>query len=134
MALSNIEQFQIDVLRAIAALYKSHPQTIDLDNSILSGNPPGTRPMPDHPTAHGSLKWMIDNGIVRGNFQESRPMNGPGFGIVIGAQLTASALRTLQKPELEAAGTVLGEFIVLSENTPSEQRAAQVLGSRMLGS
>jgi hypothetical protein len=110
--------FDEQVLRILALLFKSHPAVVTIDGFD-----------------HGTLVWLIRNGIVSGNLQESNPLQGPQTAVILSAQLPVRTLAILRTVE-SAAGRPLGqaaENAVESGNEREIRVVGELLSRRLSG-
>jgi hypothetical protein len=130
----NILEFNIQVMRAIAALYKQHPAVTILgaeqlaDTQISQTDPDFEKKME---TASGTLRWLFRNRIITGTFDESAR-----FPAIFDAQLSGSAYQLLSANEPNAQNQTLGECAVSAaaqSGTQEESRVAELV-VRWLGS
>lgn len=140
MPLENIQLFKVQLLRAIAHLYKHFPMPTTIDHATLLKGPEKTGDgsvivhlEDDGGTEGATILWIYNQGFIAGNLQQSNPNEGPVSAAVTNAQLSAGALRILQAAEPNANGVPLGEFAVMSAFNPSEETiAADLLFKRLV--
>ena len=93
----NISEFNAQVTRAIAALYKAHPTKINLGAEHILA-PPAAKTDADFETrmefASGTLTWLVRNGLVTGELNETASL-----ALIVGAQLSARSYETFIRPE-----------------------------------
>jgi hypothetical protein len=137
MRSDNIEHFNIQALRAMAALYRNFPATMDLDDSVFL-KPAATnddRVVVEMPTesGYGTILWLSRNGFVEGQLVESHPIgtDRPSASMN-GAQLTSRALRILLREEDFTRGMPLGEYVVAAAFSDMESVAAAWLAKRLI--
>ena len=128
----NISEFNAQVTRAIAALYKAHPTTIDLGAEHILA-PPAAKTDADFETrmefASGTLTWLFRNGLVTGELNEDR------FSIIFGAQLSARSYETFIRPEGHTNSKPLGQLAIsasLQPGTKEESVVAELVARRLL--
>src|SRR3981081_1286934 len=88
----NISEFNAQVTRAIATLYKAHPTKMDLGAEHILV-PPVAKTDSDFEArmefASGTLTWLYRNGLVTGELNETAT-----FALILGAQLSARSYET----------------------------------------
>ncbi len=140
MSASNANQFNIQVLRAIAFLFESFPKLVNIDDKVLS--PPKSHNvgfvtlMPSDGSEHGTMTWLIRNGIVSGNLEESSPLGtSVQTGAILAAQLPVKTLAILRKIESNV-GKSLGDAAVDAVKQGNERDisvVAELLVRRLTG-
>jgi hypothetical protein len=130
MTADNILEFNIQVMRAMAALYKQHPAVTVLDaEKILASPISPTDPAfyKQTETITGTLQWLFRNGFVTGTFDDQSPA-------ILDAQLSKSACRILSANEPNAQNQTLGELAVsasLQPGTREESIVAELVVRRL---
>jgi hypothetical protein len=136
MTQENISLFNVQVLRALAHLYKVHPVSTTVEHSTLlelSENEGGGATVELESGAEaGTILWLYNQGFIAGDLLKSEPLQGAKKAAITNAQLTVTSLQILQAAERNANGVPLGEFIVASAFSPSEATAAELLSRRLL--
>ena len=130
----SISEFNAQVTRAIAALYKAHPTTIDLGAEHILA-PPAAKTDTDFETrmefASGTLTWLFRNGLVTGELK----LNEDRFSIIFGAQLSARSYETFIRPEGHTNSKPLGQLAIsasLQPGTKEESVVAELVARRLL--
>jgi hypothetical protein len=132
MTADNILEFNIQVMRAIAALYKQHPAVTILGaeqiaaTQIHQTDPDFEKKMD---TVSGTLRWLFRNRIVTGTFDESTR-----FPAIFDAQLSGYAYLLLSANEPNAQNQTLGEVVISASTQPGtqeESRVAELLVRRL---
>jgi hypothetical protein len=124
---STTNEFDAQVLRALAFLFKSFPKVVTIDDRVLAqhgGNAAANG------SEHGTMAWLIRSGVVSGEFQESRPSGKPPIGYIASAQLTGRSLAVLRKVE-SATGGPLGTAVVNAVDQDNE-REIRVVGELLV--
>jgi hypothetical protein len=128
----NISEFNAQVTRAIAALYKAHPTKIDLGAEHILV-PPAAKADADFETrmefASGTLAWLFRNGLVTGELNED------SFSLIFGAQLSARSYETFIRPEANANNRPLGQLAISASSQPGtkeESVVAELVARRLL--
>lgn len=117
--MSDHPKFDAQIVRAMAALYESFPTLVQLDGP-----------------EHGTLVWLLRNGVVTGELMESKPLQGPQTGTIMSAQLPARTYAILKKVENDV-GRPLGQAAVEAVKSGNEHDIATVgdlLVRRLTGS
>lgn len=138
MTVENIQQFNVQALRALAHLYKSFPTPTVIEHSTLL-KPPVEKADgsvvvtldDENGSEAGTILWLHRHDFVEGKLEENKPLQGKHTAALINAQLTPRALRMLQETDPNA-GQVLGEYIMAAAFGPEESQAAELLGRRLL--
>jgi hypothetical protein len=134
MTADNILEFNIQVMRAVAALYKQHPAITVLGSEQILASPISqTDPIFEERMEFvcGTIRWLFRNSFVTGTFDES--VRFPG---VFDAQLSASAYRILSANEPNAQNhQTLGELAISAASQPGtrEESVTSELVVRRLG-
>jgi hypothetical protein len=137
MVSENIENFNIQALRAMAALYRTFPGTMDLDDNVFlkptAQNDDGVVVEMPTQSGYGTLLWLSRNDFVEGQLVESHPIGTDRPSVVItGAQLSSRALRILLREEEFTRGVPLGEYVVAAAFSGTESVAAAWLAKRLI--
>ena len=129
----NISEFNAQVTRAIAALYKAHPTKINLGAEHILA-PPAAKTDADFEMrmefSSGTLTWLFRNGLVTGELNESAD-----FAVIVGAQLSARSYETFIRPEGHANSKPLGQLAVSASSQPGtkeESVVAELVARRLL--
>jgi hypothetical protein len=128
----NILEFNIQVMRAIAALYKQHPTVTILGAEQLAAtqiSPTDQDFEKKMETVSGTLRWLFRNRIITGTFDE-----GTRFPAIFDAQLSASACHILSTNEPNAQNQTLGELAISAASQPGtkeESVAAELIARRL---
>jgi hypothetical protein len=129
----NIFEFNAQVTRAIAALYKAHPTKIDLGAEHILV-PPAAKTDADFETrmgfASGTLTWLCRNGLITGELDETAK-----FAAIFGAQLSARSYETFIRPESNANNQPLGQLAISAISQPGtkeESVVAELVARRLL--
>ena len=105
MAADNVTRFNGQVLRAISALYESHPRSFRLAHEDLASTEEHEASTnEDVNFAGGTLKWLRDNSYVSGEYL-------PAVAELDDVQLTAYTWRLLQAQEPNSSVQPLGEAV-----------------------
>jgi hypothetical protein len=125
-------EFNIQVMRAIAALCEQHPTTIILGSEQILATPiDRTDPAFEERMEFvcGTIRWLFRNGFITGTFDES-----VRFAPVFNAQLSASAYQLLSANEPNAQNQTLGELAISASSQPGtkeESVAAELIVRRL---
>jgi hypothetical protein len=129
----NISEFNAQVTRAIATLYKAHPTKINLGAEHILA-PPAAKTDTDFETrmefATGTLTWLVRNGLVTGDLNEDG-----NSSLIFGAQLSARSYETFIRPEGHASNKPLGQLAIsasLKPGTKEESDVAELVARRLL--
>jgi hypothetical protein len=129
----NISEFNAQVTRAIAALYKAHPTKINLsaDNILV---PPAAKTDADYEArmefASGTITWLYRNGLVTGELDETSNLS-----LIVGAQLSARSYETFIRPEGHDNTRPLGQLAISASSQPGtkeESTVAELVARRLL--
>ena len=109
MGSSNIDKFELQVLRAMAALYAEHPKSLNLGCAQILVPYPNMND-PDYNVrmeeAAGTVRWLHRNGIVAGDLDD-----GGDIAVIGVAQLSLVAYAKLRAEE-GSAGKSLGQIAI----------------------
>lgn len=122
MSRENIERFKVVVLKAMAALYSSHPAEITVDGDAIGQGSSSEE-------IAGTLKWLIANGFVNGKLVVLSPRSYIGE-----AMLSARGLRVLEANDAETSPQPLGAAVAVAAFQGGSEAAlvADVLYRRLL--
>jgi hypothetical protein len=118
-------EFEKQVLRIMAALYKSHPRTINLgwDTTLV---PCPDKNDPDFEervtSSDGTILWLYRSGLVTGNLAQ-----GIHHGI-LDAQLSTRAYSILRKKDNAVEDPSLGQAAVRAAGDPGSREESVVAG------
>jgi hypothetical protein len=116
--MSDHPKFDEQITRAMAHLYDSFPTLVQLDGP-----------------EHGTLVWLLRNGVVTGELLESNPLEGAQTGTIMSAQLPARTYAILKKVESNV-GRPLGQAAVDAVKSGNEHDIAvvgELLVRRLIG-
>jgi hypothetical protein len=123
MTADNILEFDIQVMRAMATLYKYHPnKTVLSTEQMLAAPISPTDPEYYKQTATitSTIQWLLQNGFITGTFDER-------FPAILDAQLPESTLRTLSANEPNAQNhQTLGELAISAASQPGTREESVV--------
>jgi hypothetical protein len=115
MTADNILEFNIQVMRAMAILYKHHPEKTILSTEQMLAAPisPTDPDFYKHAaTISGTIQWLFQNGFITGTFDDR-------FPAILDAQLPESAYQILNANEPNAQNhQTLGELAISAASQP----------------
>jgi hypothetical protein len=123
MTLSNIATFELQLLRAVAALYAQHPKPVNMGSlrilapHIEAGDPDYNIRVEE---AAGTLRWLHRNGIVIGDLHA-----GEDIASIGDAQLSLAAYVKLRATE-GGGGKTLGRIAIETLASGTEQEIAAI--------
>jgi len=118
-------EFEKQVLRIMAALYKSHPRTINLgwDTTLV---PCPDKNDPDFEervtSSDGTILWLYRSGLVTGNLAQGMPHG------ILNAQLSSRAYSILRKKDNAIEDPSLGQAVVRAAGEPGSREESVVAG------
>jgi hypothetical protein len=116
-------EFEKQVLRVIAALYKSHPRTVDLGWEITLIPPPHEND-PDFEertaSSDGTILWLYRSSLVTGNLAQSI------HHAILNAQLSPNAYSILRKQDNTIEDSTLGHAAVRAAAEPGSREESVV--------
>jgi hypothetical protein len=116
-------EFDKQVLRVVAALYKSHPRPVDLGWEITLATPPHAND-PDFEeraaSSDGTLLWLYRNHLVTGNLAQSM------HHAILNAQLSPNAYSILRKQDNAIEDSTLGQAAVRAAAEPGSREESVV--------
>jgi hypothetical protein len=116
-------EFEKQVLRVMAALYKNHPRTVDLGWDItlvppLDNNDPHFKERAA--SSEGTILWLSRNNLVKGNLIEG------ARAAILGAQLSLRAYSILRKQDNAIEDPTLGQAAVRAAAEPGSTEESAV--------
>lgn len=133
MTADNILEFNIHVMRAMATLYKQHPDITTLDAEKIIAAPLSYTDLVFYKqteTIASTIQWLSRNGFITGTFND-------GFPAILDAQLSDFSWRILSASEPNAYNQTLGELAVSASSQPGTREefvVAELVVRRLLGS
>jgi hypothetical protein len=116
-------EFEKQVLRVIAALYKSHPRTVNLGWEITLFPPPHEND-PDFKerttSSDGTLLWLYRSNLVVGDLTKST------HPAILNAQLSSRAYSILREKDTAIEDATLGQAAVRAAEEPGSREESVV--------
>jgi len=116
-------EFEKQVLRIMAALYKTHPRTINLGwDTTLAPCPDKNGPDFEErvTSSDGTILWLFRSGLVVGNLTEST------HPAILDAQLSPHAYSILRKQDNAVTDPTLGQAAVRAAAEPGSREESVV--------
>jgi hypothetical protein len=116
-------EFDKQVLRVVAALYKSHPRTVNLGWETTLVPPPHENDTDFEERAassDGTILWLFRSGLVVGNLTEST------HSAILDAQLSPHAYSILRKQDNAVTEPTLGQAAVRAAAEPGSREESVV--------
>jgi len=116
-------EFEKQVLRIMAALYKTHPRTINLGwDTTLAPCPDKNGPDFEErvTSSDGTILWLYRSGLVMGNLAEGT------HHAILNAQLSQHAYSILRKPDTAIPDPTLGHAAVRAAAEPGSREESVV--------
>jgi hypothetical protein len=116
-------EFEKQVLRIMAALYKSHPRTVNLgwDTTLVPCPHNNDRDFEERvASSDGTILWLYRSGLVTGNLTEST------HHAILDAQLSRSAYSILRTKDNAIDDPTLGQAAVRAAARPGSREESVI--------